>query len=172
MICTKTRLMTKLQTQFQLFTLLFAASFFLATVVLWTREFSVGALQQSDPVYIGPLFSWNSGRCRSFYNSSNSQGIAVRRASITPLQVSEDQFEMGRQQAMMPNHVANEVFISDKYKFIYIEVRKCASSTVRRLLGKHFGASWNCPQHASSSVDARLVASIRRSSTIISFFHL
>jgi hypothetical protein len=79
---------------------------------------------------------------------------------------------MGRQQAMMPNHAANEVFISDKYRFIYIEVRKCASSTVRRLLGKHFGASWNCPQHASSSVDARLVASIRRSSTIISFFHL
>ena len=41
-------------------------------------------------------------------------------------------------------HSANEVFISREHKLVYLEVRKAASSTIRRLLRDYFQASWLC----------------------------
>lgn len=76
--------------------------------------------------------SWFSPRCQAFYKESLKSGV-------TP--VAEDMFYAGRQFAMAFNHHANEVTVSHKYRFIYVEVRKAASSTIRTVLAKHFNAT-------------------------------
>ena len=87
----------------------------------------------------------------------NQQQSQLERTRIPVPVVSEDYYKKGgRRKAMEPNHVANEVVISNAYKFIYVENRKGASSTIREALKKYFNISWSgstCPVRQGDARD-------------------
>jgi hypothetical protein len=88
---------------------------------------------------------WSSDRCQLFYPQGGAVSAPLpplSRSSLPPLRVSEDLFAGGRERASRPYHHSNEVFVNHKYKFVYIGVRKAASSTVLRLLEQHFATTW------------------------------
>eukprot|EP00890_Picochlorum_soloecismus_P003919 jgi/Picsp_1/4528/NSC_06749-R1_predicted protein [Ostreococcus lucimarinus CCE9901] len=48
--------------------------------------------------------------------------------------------------AMEPHHPANEIVVNDEFKFVYVEVRKSGSSSIRKILNEYFNSSFNgCP---------------------------
>jgi len=86
---------------------------------------------------------------------SSEQEKQARTSLPFPI-VSEDLYKNGgRRKAMKPNHVANEVVISDTYKFIYVENRKGASSTIRKALKQYFNITWSGPTCPVRKGDAR-----------------
>lgn len=84
-------------------------------------------LQQSNQ---SALNFWNSDSCRSFYGSGND----------TQLHVLEDLHEGGRMGST--GQKAQEVVVSHEYKFVYVEVRKAASSTIRLMLKQVFDTDY------------------------------
>lgn len=88
---------------------------------------------------------------------ANQQERQQERTKLPVPIVSEDFYKKGgRRKAMEPNHVANEVVISNAYKFIYVENRKGASSTIREALKTYFNISWSgstCPVRPGDARD-------------------
>lgn len=82
---------------------------------------------------------WNSEGCRSFYDGGGDR----------QLRVLEDLHERGRNGST--GQQAQEVVVSHDYKFVYVEVRKAASATIRLMLKEVFHTdffSWceQCPK--------------------------
>lgn len=91
--------------------------------------------------------SWHSPACQNFYKQpKNNEDTNVLYALASgPTAVAEDGFALGRAFATDQPHPANEVTVSEQHQFVYVEVRKAASSTVRKIMQRHFNATWRCP---------------------------
>ena len=95
---------------------------------------------------------WYSRSCRRFFSN---RSYADNRADVnepllpTPSDrykleqtvTAEDLCRAGRQ-VVHPVHAANEVVLLPQLRLGYVEVRKCASETVRRALAEVFNATW------------------------------
>lgn len=116
-----------------------------------------------------PLANFNSLNCLGHYENKMFllQYLARResRSSLRIPLVSESFFTRGKNHAMEPNHPANEIVVNDDFKFVYVEIRKIGSSTIRQMLRTYFNSSFNhCPDSIPKS-DACLVIG-RRCSTL------
>jgi len=139
---------------------------------LGTGKHGTSAVEKDGPAAVKEY--WEDAACQEFYGplgnkySSSSSVSSLNLKSVedtlgelseqekqhqkqertrlpVPM-VSEDFYKNGgRRKAMKPNHVANEVVISNTYKFIYVENRKGASSTIREALRKYFNITWSGP---------------------------
>ena len=118
-----------------------------------------------------PLAYWESEACQRFLKMSHLEknGVGGMHSNVSRFDsrsneldekenrlripmpiVSEDLYESGRQNSNQPPHAANEVVISDEWKFVYVEVRKTASSTIRQALSNMFNVTFNkCPVERS-----------------------
>lgn len=94
-----------------------------------------------------PLVSWKSSSCRQFYS-----GGFVWGKRPPPFLAVEDMHVGGRNFGIMQNLPAQEVIVSDAFKFVYIVVRKSASALLRGRLKREFGADWTWCQSACASV--------------------
>lgn len=73
---------------------------------------------------------------------------------------------------MEPNHPANEIVVNDDFKFVYVEIRKSGSSTIRQMLQTYFNSSFNhCPDSIPKN-DACLVIGRRCSSLCLTEEHV
>jgi hypothetical protein len=98
--------------------------------------------------------SWYSSTCQNFYKRPLIEKTGAYALSSGPsaatTAVAEDEFYLGRAFATDQVHPANEVTISTEHRFVYVEVRKAASSSIRKLLQRHFNATWRCPGPAAA----------------------
>lgn len=101
---------------------------------------------------------WRSPACQRFYADRLPEVVVERFERASDAQIPlrtmtlEDLHLHGRGAAMHPAHLANEVVVSHEYKFVYVEVRKAASSTIRAILSKHFNVDFmdtNCAGNAT-----------------------
>lgn len=94
---------------------------------------------------------------------------ASKRRKYQQLVTIGDKYRRGRGLPVQPPHTAQEIVISDKYRFVYVEVRKSASSTIWFLLAKYFGVSFvdNCPSKKDCLVFQNRCSSSCLNKTII-----
>eukprot|EP00286_Rhodomonas_abbreviata_P011234 CAMPEP_0181332050 /NCGR_PEP_ID=MMETSP1101-20121128/24861_1 /TAXON_ID=46948 /ORGANISM="Rhodomonas abbreviata, Strain Caron Lab Isolate" /LENGTH=735 /DNA_ID=CAMNT_0023441617 /DNA_START=11 /DNA_END=2218 /DNA_ORIENTATION=+ len=96
---------------------------------------------------------WNSPTCQEFYKTATSDRarqewyIKAKALNLThimnpPQKVLESFAPGGRGRAVAGHPGPNEIVVSDKYKFVYVNVRKSASTSSMKVLKDVFGATW------------------------------
>ena len=94
-----------------------------------------------------PLSFWYSTNCRNFYHNNNIDSLV--RENRSQLYVLEAFHPGGRSHHHSGRQAAQEVVVSHEYKFVYVEVRKAASATLRTLIKDVFHvdfSSWCVPR--------------------------
>lgn len=86
-----------------------------------------------------PLRAWESEPCRRFY----SRASTFPPDNPEPLLAVEDLHMGGREYGVRQHLPAQEVIVSDRYKFVFTIVRKSGSATIRQKLSEVFGATWS-----------------------------
>lgn len=101
-----------------------------------------------------PQESWSSKACRNFYAGSIQQQQQSR-CTTPQLRVLEDFHPGGRAQAS--RQPAQEVVVSHEYQFVYVEVRKAASASIRALLQDVFAANFSWCLYSPRSPSCKLI---------------
>lgn len=116
---------------------------------------------QSVPV----LSSWYSSHCRNFYAEITETDVG-KRSQQRQLIVLESFADGGRSSHQKG---AQEVIISHEYKFVYVEVRKAASSSIRSFLRSVFNVDygWGCNANPGCTIYHRRCSSLCLNKNII-----
>ncbi len=94
-----------------------------------------------------PLQAWTSEPCRRFY----SKHSIFPPHNSEPLLAAEDLHMGGREYGVRQHLPAQEVIVSDRYKFVFTLVRKSGSATIRQKLSSVFGVTWSwCDEQCSA----------------------
>jgi len=97
---------------------------------------------------------WNSPKCQNFYSKS-IMSETDNRSKLPRLLSREDFSTLGRHGASLKApHFANEAVISDTYKFVYIVVRKAASSTMLSVLRQLGATTRSCIMRRNCTIFA------------------
>lgn len=102
------------------------------------------------------LLHWNSPGCRNFYWGTASH--STNRLQQPQIAVLEALHSFGRKQIQKG---AQEIVVNHKYKFVYVEVRKAASTSIRRFLKQAFDADF---YHGCAATNECLIFNKRCSS--------
>lgn len=86
---------------------------------------------------------WYSPECMQWFAKDKTEPARGGTWDTFPQRVTrEDLCKGGRRDSVEPAHSANEVVIVHELKMVYVEVRKSASSTIRKALNNIYGAGY------------------------------
>lgn len=92
------------------------------------------------------LEHWYARKCQEFFGGRGDDGKPLPESHLhaprlqRQARTAEDQFSGGRGLLKREGHECNEAVVVHSLKLVYVEVRKAASGSIRKILGK-FGAS-------------------------------